>query len=130
MSTGIVYVGSLIRMADIKDGTSNTYLAGEKYLAPDYYTTGQDQGDNECAMIGNNEDITRWTGYTPTTPLPPLQDIPGSVVQWCFGSSHSNGFQMAFCDGSVQMIPYTINSTVHRYLGSRADGQTIDAKSF
>ena len=59
--TGIVYVGSMIRTADIKDGTSNTYLAGEKYLDPDYYATGWDQGDNECAMIGNNEDITRWS---------------------------------------------------------------------
>ena len=41
LSTGIVYCGSMIKMADITDGTSNTYLAGEKYLDPDYYATGK-----------------------------------------------------------------------------------------
>jgi hypothetical protein len=37
---------------------------------------------------------------------------------------------MAFCDGSVQMMSYTIDPTVHDYLGNRADGQAIDGKKF
>src|SRR5262249_44976580 len=32
---GVVYVRSQTRIADITHGTSNTYLAGEKYLVPD-----------------------------------------------------------------------------------------------
>ena len=37
---------------------------------------------------------------------------------------------MALCDGSVQMMNYSINATVHAHLGNRKDGQAIDGKSF
>ena len=63
-STGVMYSGSLIKMADISDGVTNTYLAGEKNLAPDYYSNGVDYGDNESALVGDDQDVTRWTGQS------------------------------------------------------------------
>ncbi len=134
-ATGIMYCGSMIAMSDISDGTSNTYLVGEKYLDADAYQTGSDVGDNESAFAGDNEDLGRWTasaGYNGanTTYLPPFQDVPGGSYRWGFGSAHANGFQIAFCDGSVQMLSYTIDPEVHRCLGNRKDGKAIDGKKF
>ena len=118
--TGVVYRGSMIRMSDITDGTSTTYLLGEKKLDPDFYTTGQDGGDNEAAFVGDDNDTLRYTGYTngkPNAPWPcgpnkqcdpPTIDTPGYSDQWGFGTAHLNGFMMAFCDGSVHLLNYWI----------------------
>lgn len=128
VATGIVYLGSMVTIADVTDGTSQTYLIGEKYLDPDHYENGMDGGDNESSMMGENGDITRWVGYSTATPtLAPLQDCPGAPTFYIFGSAHSNGFHMAFCDGSVDNVSYTIDPEIHRRLGNRKDGLVIDA---
>ena len=123
---GVTYPGSEVTVADIHDGTSSTYLFGEKYLTPDFYYNGQDGGDNENMYIGDNADVNRWTsiGWSP------LQDRPGVVTFFPFGSAHAGGLNMAFCDGSVHTISYSIDPEVHRCLGNREDGVAIDASKF
>ncbi len=134
LQTGVMYLCSEVKMNDISDGTTNTYLAGEKYLNADHYLTGIDGSDDQGAYTGADCDSCRWTGYNgAVSPQPPIQDIPGysSNVRYAqFGSAHSNGFHMAFCDGSVQMISYSIDMEVHRRLGNRMDGMVIDGKKF
>jgi hypothetical protein len=120
-------------MSDITDGASNTYLAGEKNIDPDYYFNGWDGGDNEAALVGDDNDTLRFTG-TPDAPpnnfLPPTPDTPGWMLQFSFGSAHLSGFHAAFCDGAVRMINYTINPLIHAYLSNRQDGHAIDAKQW
>ena len=55
---------------------------------------------------------------------------PGAGNLSNFGSAHANGFQMAFCDGSVQMMSYSIDNNIHRCLCNRKDGTALDGKKF
>ena len=119
---GINHQCSQVRIADITDGTSCTYLVGEKYCDPDYYYTGDSYNDDDPPLGGDDLDWHGWTCYMP------LQDTAGLYLCGYFGSVHANSFNMAFCDGSVQAISYSIDPTVHLYLGSRNDDKSIDAK--
>jgi len=124
--TGISFQRSMIRIAQVTDGLSNTYLIGERYLMPDNYNTGIDGADNSNLMTGYENDNHRCTAQ------PPMQDTPGyytTPISY-FGSAHAGGLHMSFCDGSVQWINYTIDPTIHFLLGNREDGMVIDAKAY
>jgi prepilin-type N-terminal cleavage/methylation domain-containing protein/prepilin-type processing-associated H-X9-DG protein len=133
--TGLSYARSEVTMAMIADGTSNTYLLGEKSVDPDQYLTGADGGDDWTMFTGHQDDIVRSVGWPDSTyptgyrPLPPIPDTPGVNDYAGFGSAHSNGLNMTMCDGSVHSIGYMIDPEVHRRLGNRQDGLPIDAKA-
>jgi len=111
--SGISFLRSEITPAAIKDGLSMTYLISEKYMNPDNYQTGYDAGDNENWLTGFNNDNFRATAW------PPMPDTRGLQSSYIFGSAHAQVFNMAFCDGSVRTISYTIDPTVHKHLGNR-----------
>jgi prepilin-type N-terminal cleavage/methylation domain-containing protein/prepilin-type processing-associated H-X9-DG protein len=138
--TGISYGRSKVTIADITDGTSNTYAVGEKYVPPDAYIP-QDGvmacwGDNACMYSGHDWSIARYTYYDPNNPensYAPRQDQAGNVsvvTEATFGSAHPNSLNMAFCDGSVRTISYSIDLQVHSYLGSRKDGKVVDGAKY
>ncbi|MCA9100399.1 MAG: DUF1559 domain-containing protein [Planctomycetales bacterium] len=124
-ASGVIYGRSEVGIRKITDGTSNTYLIAEKYLNSDNYKSGEDSGDNEGMYMGFNEDIVRWTGNQQLLRVP-LQDKPGYDGREIFGGSHAAGFNAVFCDGSVHMIPYSVDLETHRRLGNRKDGLPID----
>jgi prepilin-type N-terminal cleavage/methylation domain-containing protein/prepilin-type processing-associated H-X9-DG protein len=111
---GIVFQNSEVTTAMIKDGTSNTLLVGEKYCTPNFYTDGSDTADSETYYNGDDNDNQR-TGWD--QPMQDTPDLAGSTggnfyAISLFGSAHSSGVNMAFCDGSVHQIGYDINSHV------------------
>ncbi|MDO4583995.1 MAG: DUF1559 domain-containing protein [Planctomycetia bacterium] len=113
---GVVYYKSITTLGDIRDGTTNTYLFGEKYVLADHYQTGKAMGDDLTQWNGGDDDNVRLVADTP------LQDRLGFNSGTIWGSCHSGGFGMAMCDASVQRISYSIDKMVHYCLGIKNDG--------
>jgi prepilin-type N-terminal cleavage/methylation domain-containing protein len=120
---GVVCALDNIRLKEITDGLTATYLLGEKYVPPERYYDGQDPADNESIWGGYDWDYIRWTTASP------LQDRQGLTDWYSFGSIHPGGTNISVCDGSVRTINYNIDATVHKRLGSRADGNLVDKSS-
>ncbi|MDY0166683.1 MAG: DUF1559 domain-containing protein [Thermoguttaceae bacterium] len=121
---GIVYRRSEVTVAMVRDGLTNTYMVGEKYLMPDHYTTEQASNDDQAMYVGHDQDVLRGTYWIP------MQDRPSVLGSYTFGSAHSGAFNMAMGDGSVRTISYAIDTSVHRALGNRASGEPIDQSRF
>jgi hypothetical protein len=109
----VVFQRSQIRIKDVVNGTSNTFMVGEKYLNPKNYLTGFDPADNETMYVGMDNDTCR------NTFSPPLRDRPGYQDTMRFGSMHPAGVQMCRCDGSVNFEAYSIDPKVWRRMGNR-----------
>jgi hypothetical protein len=121
--TGVSYYRSEITIAEIRDGTSHTYMVAEKAMNPDHYETGQSGGDNHSLYQGYDRDIVRWTNAA----YAPQNDAPGADLYWMFGGPHQGIFQVAWCDGSVRGVRIDISPELHGHLGNRKDGAAIDA---
>jgi prepilin-type N-terminal cleavage/methylation domain-containing protein/prepilin-type processing-associated H-X9-DG protein len=133
--TGVMFYRSKLRTAQITDGTTQTYLLGEKYVDPLNYEAQDSslQDENQDIYVGYEWDNHR-VAWSPVGEFPtvanqelyqPRQDTPGSYYRAAFGSAHTGGLNMAMCDGSVQTLSYDVDALAHRYLASRLDGEVI-----
>ena len=122
---GLIFRRSRIRLKEITDGLSQTYMLGEKYVDPALLTAGTSDDDDQCLYSGHDRDVLR------TTCTPPFRDHPGFDPKQvhgsypapiAFGSSHPTACGMALADGSIQAVEYLIDPTVHRLRASRNDG--------
>lgn len=120
--SGIAFQRSEIAIKNISDGTTHTYFAGEKYLAPVNYENGKDTGDNETWCTGHNNDNLRTTEFPPSSdginPQNPADPVNGNI----FGSAHAAIWNASFCDGHVESLSFDIDPTVHKNRGNRQDG--------
>ncbi|MEA1950340.1 MAG: DUF1559 domain-containing protein [Planctomycetota bacterium] len=133
--TGISYCGSSVKLSDIQDGTTSTYLVGGKYVTPDQYINGNAAGDDNGFYVGHDWDICRYTYFDPADPgtsnlYQPRRDMEGFNFSYGFGSAHPAAFCMAMCDGSVTSIDYEIEQQIHCYLGNRSDGMVLDETEY
>jgi len=108
-----------LSMSGVTDGTSNTIMVGERYIAVSRYTADDWGG----------ESITRGFGWAIARRAQalPLHDSANlfEAANERFGSAHSEGLSFVFADGSVKFMPYTMDLNVYRNLSVRNDGNVI-----
>ncbi|MCO6456997.1 MAG: DUF1559 domain-containing protein [Pirellulaceae bacterium] len=121
-----------VTMASISDGTSNTFVLGEKRLRIDVLGTYQGD-DNEGYATGWDQDVVRqacWQWAPTSDCIGPAaridkRGIPCGSGQNRFGSSHPGGFQVVMADGSVKFLYYEMDLETFRRLGNRHDGEPV-----
>jgi prepilin-type N-terminal cleavage/methylation domain-containing protein/prepilin-type processing-associated H-X9-DG protein len=122
-ATGICFQRSEIKPRDIKDGLSQTYLIGEKYVSRLHYDDFEDPGYDQSMFSGVDLDLNRWVLKSPRTD-------DDAVDERRFGSAHAGGCFFAFCDGHVRFISENINPHVHQLLGNRKDGEVVPGEAY
>jgi prepilin-type processing-associated H-X9-DG protein len=123
---GIFWRGDIrfgaLRLLDIKDGTSHTFMIGEDvpaYIAWNAwaYSNG---ATGTCAIPPN-------TGITiPTARGLGTADFGNWPERYSFRSNHSGGVQFALADGSVRFVSEAIPLQVYRAMATRNGGEIAD----
>lgn len=125
-SDGLIYRRSRVRQKDVADGTTNTYLLGEKYVDPAKIAAGTSDDDDQSLYSGHDRDTVR-VGFVPpyrdAAGFDPTQVHGGFPPPIAFGSAHPSSCGMSMADGSVRLVEYTIDAAVHRGLAARNDGK-------
>ena len=131
--TGVIFQRSEIKIRQITDGTTYTYLIGEKNLDPNHYLDCEIGNDDQSMYNGYDKDNLRgcdnWLpnamNQGPPT-RPPMPDTPGVLYDWNFGGPHPGGWIAAFCDDSVRFLTYSMSPELHQNFGSRKDGRVTN----
>ena len=132
-----VNISRPVSIAKISDGTSHTFVVGEKYLRSDLYDGGS-KSDDKGWTDGWDPDAIRSTCFAPYqdgsgfqfTPLNTPADLFGSDRDvYYFGSAHAGGFNGVFADGSVHTMNYDIDVVLFNGLATRAGDEVIDSSA-
>jgi prepilin-type N-terminal cleavage/methylation domain-containing protein len=128
-----------VSFAQISDGTSHTFVLGEKYLRTDLVGGGSKSDDKGWAD-GWDPDTVRSTCFAPLGDgdaagykFPPLNEPPDLYGfdrdVYYFGSAHPGGFNGIFADASIRTISYDIDLVLFNAIGTRAREEIVDDSS-
>ena len=111
-SDGSFHHLSSIRLADIRDGLSNTFIVGERasVFGNSTWLGFVQEGEEAMARVLGIAD------HPPNAPGGHLDD---------FSSHHPAGTNFLLGDGSVRLIHETIDLDVYRALVTRAEGEAV-----
>jgi prepilin-type processing-associated H-X9-DG protein len=116
---------------DIRDGTANTLMAGERPPSPDYwygwwYASGfAGSGDTTLGVRERNDNHDPGMSQCAAGPYNFRAGLPTDMCDaFHFWSLHSGGANFAFCDGSVRFLSYSVDPIMPA-LATRAGGETV-----
>ena len=118
----ILSFNSYTKLQTIRDGTSNTFLLGEKHVRDGFF--GQ-SGDGDAAYYSGNSYDTAQRVAGPGYPLAISPLDSHSHHNDMFGGPHTGVVVFAFADGSVHDIATSIDVINLGRLANRQDGQPI-----
>jgi prepilin-type processing-associated H-X9-DG protein len=117
--SGVLYVDSSVRLADILDGTSNTLAVGERHEGETSWLAGISNALTwpcDSAGFKNVEFSVNFCG--------PRQSCSGYGNSRPFSSHHPGGAQFVLCDGSVRFVTDSCDLRVLQAAASRSGGET------
>ena len=126
----------VVRISDIRDGTSNTLMIGEVTESALVQTARINNGAFPLWVSANNDGgCSGWSGgagglrmadetyYINRKATPPITTaMPSDPSDASFGSQHAGGAHFLMCDGTVRLISQNIDALgVYRALAGRND---------
>jgi prepilin-type N-terminal cleavage/methylation domain-containing protein/prepilin-type processing-associated H-X9-DG protein len=128
-NNGLLFLNSGVGYQEIRDGASNTILAGEKIIPMGFKDLGWMSGTmatlrNTGVAINAGWDI----GGPRTTrggSIAPLQ-APSDTATSGYSSQHTGGAQFVFADGSVRFLSENIDLKTYSHLGNREDLSALE----
>jgi len=123
---GIWSLGRHIGVKHVQDGTSSTYLVGEKAMDTNCYETGTDVGDR-APIAGWTDHFGAANSYVRFAVSPGSRDIPNNCNA-ChnFGSAHPAAWNVSMADGSVRAVGYDMDVVIHRMFASIDGGEVLN----
>ena len=119
----------VVKLTDIIDGTSHTFMVGEKHVR---YTTAFGTNEDRSVFSSNDNNFRRFAGvgaagqhYILQIYSPDPQWNVQAVSNRCFGSRHPGVCQFTMCDGSVRAVKNSTDVMTLGLLAQRNDGQVI-----